>query len=128
MATTSAHSFFTWFRAFSYPYLVPSEDHPVSTYADKRKLRDDKAVVVATDTTAVQAAQATLDADSAELAAFTTEYATSVFGAKGHTVVYVTDTGVTIDISDGISVTTTEIANSTDPIPEVVPPEPVPTP
>lgn len=124
----TASSYFTWYRAFSYPYLVPPEEHPVSTYADKRKLRDDKQAVVATDTTAVQAAQATLDADSAELATFTSEYATSVFGAKGHTVVYVTDTGVTIDISDGTSVVSTEIANSTDPIPEVIPPEPAPAP
>lgn len=117
--------FASWFRAFG--YFVPPEEHHVNTYADQKKLVVDDTSLVSTDTAAVATAQAALDDSTATLATDAAKYASSVFAAPGHTVVFVTATEVSIDVSDGHIVTTTTIANSTDTVPDPTPP-PTPAP
>ena len=94
----------------------------MATFADLKADEAAKLATVASDTSTVTAAQAELATSTAAGQAASSLYATSVFAAPEHTVVFVGQTTVTMDVSDGTTVTTKAVANSTDPVP--TPPAP----
>lgn len=87
----------------------------MSTFADLKKAESDAEAVKATAAAALASATADDQHAALDVTATSTAYAAAVFAAPGHTVVYSSPLPVTIDQSlDGLTVTTTTVADSGD--------------